>query len=214
MEFHCDKFSIQCTWLSIIKCLWQVENILKYLTLFKVILICVMTNNQFSSVTQSWLFVTPWTVACQTSLSITNSWNLLKLMSIESVMPSNHLTTLLLLPSVLPASGSFPVSNFFASGGWSTGASVSASVIPVNIQDWFSLGLTSLILLAVQGTLKSFFQHHSSKTSIFQCSVFFIVQFSHPYMTTGNSSSESKRGFYSPGISRLQVCFASQIQSP
>ena len=111
MEFHCDKFSIQCTWLSIIKCLWQVENILKYLTLFKVILICVMTNNQFSSVTQSWLFVTPWTVACQTSLSTTNSGSLLKFMSIESVM---HPT---ISSSVIPFFSrlqSFQMSQFFA----------------------------------------------------------------------------------------------------
>ena len=110
MEFHCDKFSIQCTWLSIIKCLWQVENILKYLTLFKVILICVMTNNQFSSVTQSWLFVTPWTVACQTSLSTTNSGSLLKFMSIESVMHPTISSSVIPFSSCLqsiPASESF-----------------------------------------------------------------------------------------------------------
>ena len=103
MEFHCDKFSIQCTWLSIIKCLWQVENILKYLTLFKVILICLMNNNQFSFVTQSWIFMTPWTVACQASLPTINSQSLLKLMLIELVMSSNHLILchpLLLLPSI------------------------------------------------------------------------------------------------------------------
>ena len=106
MEFHCDKFSVQCTWLSIIKFLWQVENILKYLTLFKVILICLMNNNQFSFVTQSWLFMTPWTVACQASLPTVNSQSLLKLMSIESVMSSNHLILchpLLLPPSIFPA---------------------------------------------------------------------------------------------------------------
>ena len=84
------------------------------------------------------LFVTPWTIARQASLSITNSRSLLKRMFIESVMPSNHLILchpLLLLPSIFPASGSFPKSQFFTSGGQNIGASASASVLPVNIQD-------------------------------------------------------------------------------
>ena len=84
------------------------------------------------------LFATPWTAAHQASLSITNSWSLLKLMSIESVIPSNHLILcrpLLLPPSIFPASGSFPMSQFFASGGQSTGIPASASVLPMNIQD-------------------------------------------------------------------------------
>ena len=99
------------------------------------------------SVSQFWLFVTTWTPAHQTSLSITNSWSLLKLMSIELVMPSNHLILcrlLLLLPSVFPSIRVFffffPVSQFFISGGQSIGASASASVLPMNIQDWFPLG--------------------------------------------------------------------------
>ena len=98
-------------------------------------------NFQFSSV-QSLscvqLFATPWTAARQASLSVTNSWSLLKLMSIESVMPSNHLTLchpLLLFLQSFPASGSLQMSQFFASGGQSTGASASASVHPMNIQD-------------------------------------------------------------------------------
>ena len=89
------------------------------------------------------LFVTPWTAAHQASLSITNSQSLLKLISIESVMPSNHLILcchLLLPPSSFPASGSFPVSQFFTSGGQSIGVSASASVLPMNIQGWFPLG--------------------------------------------------------------------------
>ena len=87
-----------------------------------------------------------------------------------------------------PASGSFPRSQFFTSGGQSIGISALASVLPMNIQDWFSLGLIDwLDLLAVPGTLKSLFQHHSSKTSILRCSAFFIVQLSHPYMTTGKT---------------------------
>ena len=93
---------------------------------------------QFSSVAESCLTLcTPWTAARQASLSITNFQNLLKLMSIESVMPSNHLIlccSLLLLPQSSPASGSFPVSQLFESGGQSTGTSASASVLPVNIQ--------------------------------------------------------------------------------
>ena len=106
---------------------------------------------QFSSV-QSLsvqLFVTPWTAARQASLSLTNSWRLFKLMSIESVRTSNHLIfchPLLLLQS-FQASGSFPMSQLFASGGQSIGVPASASVLPMNIQDWFPLGLTGLISL-------------------------------------------------------------------
>ena len=88
------------------------------------------------------------------------------------------------LQSVLP-SGSFPMSRLFTSGGQSIGTS--ASVLPVNIQGWFPLGLTHFYLLAVQGALKSFLQHHSSKVSILWCSAFFTVQLSHPYMTTEKS---------------------------
>ena len=106
---------------------------------------------QFSSVqllNHIQLFSTPWTAACQASLSITNSRSLLKLMSIESVMPSNHFILshlFFLLLQSFPASRSFPISQFFTSGGQSIGASASASVFPMNIQDWFSLGLTGLI---------------------------------------------------------------------
>ena len=104
---------------------------------------------QFSSVSRVSLLANPWTLACQASLSITNSWSLLKLMSMESVMPSNHLILcrpLLLLPSSFPASGSFSMSQFFASGGQSIEAS--ASVLPTNIPCWFPLGWTGLILLS------------------------------------------------------------------
>ena len=95
------------------------------------------------------LFATPWTAACRASLSITNSQNLLKLMSIQLVMPSNHAILchpLLLLLSIFPASGSFLLSQFFTSGGQSIGASASALVLPVNIQGWFPLGSCGLIL--------------------------------------------------------------------
>ena len=121
----------------------------------------VPSKAQFSSVqslSHVRLFATPWTAACQASLSFTNSRSLLKLMSIESVMPSNHfiLCSLILLSPSIPASGSFPLSQFFSSGGQRIGASASASVFPMNTQDWFSLGWTGFLLdlLAVQGTLK------------------------------------------------------------
>ena len=135
----------------------------------------------------SQLFATPWTAAHQASLSFSISWSLLKLISIESVMPSNHLILchpLLLLPSIFPSIRVFfPMSCLFTSGGQRIGASVSASVLPMNIQGWFPLGLTGWISLQSKG-LKRLLQHHSWKASILQHSVFFIVQLSHPYMTT------------------------------
>ena len=108
-----------------------------------------------------WLFAIPWTAACQASLSFTISRSLLKLMSIESVMPSNHLILsrpLLLLPFIFPASRSFPMSWLFASGGQSIGASASASasVLPMNNQDWFPLGLTGLICCCSKDSQESF----------------------------------------------------------
>ena len=86
-----------------------------------------------------------------------------------------------------PASGSFLISLLFTSGGQNTGASASASVFPMNIQDWISFRMDWLDLIPVQGTLKSLLQHHSAKASILWCSAFFMVQFSHPYMTTGKT---------------------------
>ena len=106
-----------------------------------------------------WLFVTPWNAACQTSLSSTNSQRLLKLMSIESVMPSNHLILcrpLLLLPPSFPASGSFPVSQFFTSGGQSTGVSALTSFLPKNTQDWSPLEYTGWISLQFKGLSRVF----------------------------------------------------------
>ena len=132
------------------------------------------------------LFVTPWTAAPQASLSITNSQSLLKLMSIELVMPSHHLILcrpLLLLPSIFPSIGVF--SNESALHiRWLKHWSFSFNISPSNEHP----GLISLRMdwldLAVRGTLKSLLQHHSSKASILLCSAFFIVQLSHPYMTT------------------------------
>ena len=105
------------------------------------------------------LSATPWTIACQASLSITNSPSLLKLIPIESVMPSNHLILchpLLLLPSVFPNFRVFSNESVLPSGGQSIGISASASVLPMNTQDWFLLGLTSLISLQSKGLSRVF----------------------------------------------------------
>ena len=156
---------------------------------------------QFSSVqllSCVWLFETPWTAAHQASLSITNSWSLPKLMSIESVMPSDHLILyppLLLLPSVFPSIRVFSDESTLCIR-WPKYWSFSFNISPSNER----LGLISfrmdwLDLLAVQGTLKSLLQYHSSKASILQCSAFFIVQLSYPYMTAGKTIALTKRTF-------------------
>ena len=104
-----------------------------------------------------------------------------------------------------PASGSSPMSQFFESGGQSIGVSASASVFIMNIQDWFTLGLTSLISLQSKEfkTLKSLLQHHSSKASIFWCSAFLMVQLSHPYMTTGKTTALTRWTFVSKKVMSL-----------
>ena len=143
-----------------------------------------ITNHsvQFSCIQ---LFATPWITACQASLFITNFRSLPKLMSIESVMPSNHLILrcpLLLLPLIFPSIRAF-------SNEWALHIKwpeywTFKSVLPMNIQGWFPLGFDRL---AARGTLKSLRQHHSSKASILWHSAFFMVQFSHSYMTTGKT---------------------------
>ena len=103
------------------------------------------------SLSHGWLFVTPWTAACQAPLSFTISQSLLGFMFIESVMLCNHIilcTPFSFCLQSFPASGSFPVSQLFASRSQNIGASASASVLPMNIQDWFPLGLTSFVLLS------------------------------------------------------------------
>ena len=136
------------------------------------------------------LFVTPCTAARQASLSITNSWSLLKLMSIESVMPSNYLILchpLLLLPSIFPSTRVFANESFLRIR-WPKYWSFSFSISPSNeFSRLISFRIDRLDLLAVQEILKSLLQHHSSKASILQCSAFFIVQLSYPYMTTGKT---------------------------
>ena len=136
------------------------------------------------------LFATPWTAAHQASLSITNSWSLLKLKSFESVMLSNHLNLchlLLLQPSIFPSLSVFSNESVLHIR-WPKYWSFSFNISPSNeYSGLISFRIDWLDLLAVQGTLKSLFQHHSSKASILQHSVFFIVQLSHPYMTTGKT---------------------------
>ena len=133
------------------------------------------------------LFVTPWTAACQASLSITNSQSLLKLMSIESVIPSNHLILcrpLLLLPSIFPTIRVFSNDSVLCIR-WPKYWSFSFNISPSNeYSGLISLRMDWLDLLAVQGTLKSLPQHHSSKASILWHSAFFVVQLSQPSMTT------------------------------
>ena len=150
-------------------------------------------STQFSSVqslSHVWLFATLWNAAHQASLSITNSWSLLKLMSIESVMPSSHrilCRPLLLLPSIFPSNRVFPnesVLQIMWPKYWSSSFIISLSN---EYSGLLSFRMDWLDLLAVQGTLKSLLQHHSSKASILWCSAFITVQLSHQYMTTGKT---------------------------
>ena len=165
-----------------------------------------MGSVQFSSLSHVRLFVTPWTAAHQTSLSITNSWSLLKLMSIESVMPSNHLILccpLLHLPSIFPSIRVFSNESVICIR-WPKYWSCSFSISPYNeYPGLISYRMDWLDLLAVQGTLKSLLQHHSSKASILRGSAFFIVQLSHPYMTTGKTIALTRWTFVGKVISLL-----------
>ena len=162
------------------------------------------SNYQFSSVTQSCpLLCNPWTVACQASLSITNP------RACSNSCPSSRWCHPTISSSVVPfsscfqsfpASGSFLRSQFFTSGGQSIGAS--ASVLPMNIQDWFPLGWTGWISLQSKG-LSSLFQHHGSKASILWCPAFFMVLLSHPYMTTGKTIALTRWTFVGKRMSLL-----------
>ena len=150
---------------------------------------CKEVQQKFSSVqslSRVRLSATPWVTALQASLSITNSWSPLKPMSIESVMPSNHLILcrpLLLLPPIPPSIRAFSNESVL-SMRWSKYWSFSFNISPSNEHPGLiSSRMDWLDLLAVQGTLKSLLQHHSSKALIIKCSTFFIVQLSHPYMS-------------------------------
>ena len=166
-------------------------------------------HHQFSSVqslSHVRLFVTPWTTAYQASLSITNSRSLFKLISIESVMPSNHLILcrpLLLPPSIFPSNRVFSNESVLCIR-WPKYWSFSFSISPSNEYSgliYFRIDL--LDLLAVQGTLKSLLQYHSSKASVLWHSAFCIVQLSHPYMTTGKTIALTRWTFVGKAMSLL-----------
>ena len=166
-------------------------------------------HTYFSSVqllSHVWLFVTPWTTACQASQSITNSKSLPKLMSIELVMPYSHLILccpLLLLPSIFPSIRVFSNESALrikCPKYWSFNFNISPSNEHPGL---ISFKMDWLDLLVVQGTLKSLLQHHSSKASVLRCSAFFMIQLSHPYMTTGKTIALTRRTFVSNVMSPL-----------
>ena len=180
------------------------------------------------SLSHVWLFATPQTTACQASLSITNSHSSLRLMSIESVMPSNPLSLccpLLLLPSI------FPIIRVLSNESvlrirWPKYWTFSFNICPSNeYSRLISFRIDWLDILEVQGTVKSLLQYHNLKASILQCSAFFIVNLSHPYMTTGKTIALTRWTFVSKVmsllfnmLSRLVVTFLplliSWLQSP
>ena len=174
----------------------------------KIVIIC-RYSDQFSLVkwlSRVWLFATPWTAACQASLSITNSWSSLKPMSIVLVMPSNHLILCrplhLLLP-IPPSIGVFSNESALRTR-WPKYWSFSFSISPSNEHPGLiSFRMDWLDLLAVQGTLKSLLWHCSSKASILRCSVFFKVQLSHSYMTTGKTIAFTRQTFVGKVMSLL-----------
>ena len=192
------------------------QNSNMFVTILTIFMLCVrevcqlfnssIQFSSFQSLSCVQLFVTPWTSACQASLSITNSGSLPKLMSIESVVPSNHLIfccPLLLLPSI------FSSIRFFSNESalnirWSKYWSFSFNISPSNEHPGLiSFRMDWLDLLAVQGTLRSLLQHHSSKASILQRSDFFIVQLSHPYMATGKNTALTRWTFVGKVMSLL-----------
>ena len=156
--------------------------------------------SQFGSITVMSDSATPWTTACQAFLSFTISWSLLKLISIESVKPSSHLILcrpLLLLPSIFLSFRVFSnesVLPIMWPKYWSFSFSISFSN---EYSGLISFRIDWLDLLAIQGTVKSLLQHHSSKASIIQHSAFFMVQLSHPYMITGKIIALTRWAFVS-----------------
>ena len=152
------------------------------------------------------LFVTSWTATHQASPSITNSRSLLKLTSIESLRPSNHLIVchpVLLLPSIFPSIRVFSNESVLHIR-WPNYWSFSFSISPFNeYSGLISYRMDWLVLLEMPGTLRSLFKYHSSKASVLQCSAFFIVQLSHPYMTTGKTIALTRQTFVGKVMSLL-----------
>ena len=166
----------------------------------------ICQSSSVQSLSSVRLFATLWIAVCQASLSITNSWSLLKLMFIESVMPSSHLNLcrpLLLLPPILPSIRVFYNESTLCMR-WPKYWSFSFIISPSNEHPGLiSFRMDWLDLLAVQGTLKSLLQHHSSKAAILQRSAFFIVQLSHPNMTTGKITDLTRWTFVGKVMSLL-----------
>ena len=188
-------------------------QILLNLLLTKILLYRILTGHDtpstispLQSLSSVQLFVTPWTAAGQASLSITNSRSPPKLMSIESAMPSNHLILchpLLLLPSIFPSIRVFSNESALRIR-WPKYWSFSFNISPFyEHPGLISFRMDWLDLFTVKGTLKSLLRHHSSKASIFRCSVFFIVQLSHPYMTTGKTIAMTRWTFVGKVMSLL-----------
>ena len=199
VNFPCKLLQAKCSFFKTPRRLSS-KNLTNYYTLNKI---------QFSSVrslSRVWLFATPWIIACQASLSITNSWSLLKLMSIELVMPPSHLILcrpLLLLPSIFPSIRVFSNESTLRMR-WPKYWSFSFSVSPSNEHPGLiSFRMDWLDLIAVQEILKSLLQYHSSKASILWHSAFFTVQRSHPYMTTGKTIALTRWTFVGNVMSLL-----------
>ena len=144
------------------------------------------------------LFATPWTAVRQASLSITNCWNLPKPMSTESVMPSNHL-----IPLSSPSAPALNLSQHQGLFKWVSSSRQVAKVLEFQLQHQSFQWTPRTDLLTVQGTLKSLLQHHSSKASILWRSAFFIVQLSHPHMTTGKTIALTRWTFIGKVVSLL-----------
>ena len=191
---------------------YQMSKILNFAFLQWIFCICIFFHTKIicfgsvQSLSHVWLFVTPWSAARQASLSITNSRSPPKPMSIELVMPSTHLILccpLLLLPSIFPSIRVFSNESTLRMRWpkyWRLSFNISLSNEHPGL---ISFRMDWLDLLAVQGTLKSLRQHHSSKASILQCSAFFIVQLSHPYMTTGKTIALTRQTFVGKVMSLL-----------
>ena len=167
---------------------------------------CILQISSVQSLSHVLLFAAPWTAARQDSLSITSSRSLLKLMSIESVMPSNYLILcrpLLLLPLIFPSIRVFSSESLLLVR-WPKYWSFSFNISPSNkYSGLISFRMDWLDLPAVQGTLKSLLQHHSSKASSLRHSAIFIVQLSHPYMTTGKTIALTRQTFVGREMSLL-----------
>ena len=173
--------------------------------------ICFLCEWSVQSLCHIWLFVAQWTAARQASLSIANSWSLLKLMSTDWMMPSNHLILcrpFLLLPSIFPNIRVFSNESVLCirrPNHWSFSFNISLSN---EYSRQISFRMNWLDFLAVQETLNSLLQHYSSKASILQCSAFFIVQVSHPYMTTGKTIALTRQTF----VGKIRGCHLEAVQ--